>query len=118
MPKIKIRVTTDSNNTINNYEVKALLKDDKLIYYEKENKKTKVIFNYKDMELKRDNKEISMIYKFNIHKKTVGYIEIKDLKKLLKLNIETKKYFSDGKNIDMIFLVENEKICYKVEVLK
>ena len=46
MPKTKVKITTKSNNITDTYEIKALLKDNKLMYYEPN--KTKVIFDYEN----------------------------------------------------------------------
>ena len=116
MPKTKVKITTKSNNITDTYEIKALLKDNKLMYYEPN--KTKVIFDYENHILTRNNKEISMEYKFDLENKTIGYIEVKELGKSLNLNIKTKQFLSDNKNIDLVFFVEEEEICYKLEVLE
>ena len=116
MPKTKVKITTKSNNITDTYEIKALLKDNKLMYYEPN--KTKVIFDYENNILTRNNKEISMEYKFDLENKTIGYIEVEELGKSLNLNIKTKKFLSDNKNIDLVFFVEEEEICYKLEVLE
>ena len=116
MHKTKVKITTKSNNITDTYEIKALLKDNKLMYYEPN--KTKVIFDYENNILTRNNKEISMEYKFDLENKTIGYIEVKELGKSLNLNIKTKKFLSDNKNIDLVFFVEEEEICYKLEVLE
>lgn len=116
MPKTKVKITTKSNNITDTYEIKALLKDNKLMYYEPN--KTKVIFDYENNILTRNNKEISMEYKFDLENKTIGYIEVKELGKSLNLNIKTKKFLSDNKSIDLVFFVEEEEICYKLEVLE
>ena len=116
MPKTKVKITTKSNNITDTYEIKVLLKDNKLMYYEPN--KTKVIFDYENNILTRNNKEISMEYKFDLENKTIGYIEVKELGKSLNLNIKTKQFLSDNKNIDLVFFVEEEEICYKLEVLE
>lgn len=116
MPKTKVKITTKSNNITDTYEIKALLKDNKLMYYEPN--KTKVIFDYENNILTRNNKDISMEYKFDLENKTIGYIEVKELGKSLNLNIKTKQFLSDNKNIDLVFFVEEEEICYKLEVLE
>ena len=116
MTKTKVKIITKSNNITDTYEIKALLKDNKLMYYEPN--KTKVIFDYENNILTRNNKEISMEYKFDLENKTIGYIEVKELGKSLNLNIKTKQFLSDNKNIDLVFFVEEEEICYKLEVLE
>ena len=51
MPKTKVKITTKSNNITDTYEIKALLKDNKLMYYEPN--KTKVIFDYENNDISK-----------------------------------------------------------------
>lgn len=118
MPKIRVKVTTISNGQENNYEINALLKKDKIIYNEPDPKKTKVIFDYANNLLIRKNKDLEMVYEFDLEKETIGSIEVKSLKRYLNLNIATQKYEVLENNLDLIFLVEEEEIGYKLEVIK
>lgn len=118
MPKVKIKVTTVSNNNENSYEIPAILQEEKILYREPDKKKTHVTFDYSKDLLIRDNKEISMIYKFNSRSNTIGNVEVKDLGRIINLNIETKRYLKNNKNVEISFLVEEEEIKYKIEVLK
>lgn len=118
MPRMRVKVTTVSNGQENNYEINALLKKDKIIYNEPDPKKTKVIFDYANNLLIRKNKDLEMIYEFDLAKETIGSIEVKSIKRYLNLNIATQKYDVLENNLDLIFLVENEEIRYKLEVIK
>lgn len=118
MPRMRVKVTTVSNGQENNYEINALLKKDKIIYNEPDPKKTKVIFDYANNLLIRKNKDLEMVYKFDLAKETIGSIEVKSIKRYLNLNIATQKYDVLENNLDLIFLVENEEIRYKLEVIK
>ena len=118
MPRMRVKVTTVSNGQENNYEINALLKKDKLIYNEPDPKKTKVIFDYANNLLIRKNKDLEMVYEFDLAKETIGSIEVKSIKRYLNLNIATQKYDVLENNLDLIFLVENEEIRYKLEVIK
>lgn len=118
MPRMRVKVTTVSNGQENNYEINALLKKDKIIYNEPEPKKTKVIFDYANNLLIRKNKDLEMVYEFDLAKETIGSIEVKSIKRYLNLNIATQKYDVLENNLDLIFLVENEEIRYKLEVIK
>ncbi len=118
MPRMRVKVTTVSNGQENNYEINALLKKDKIIYNEPDSKKTKVIFDYANNLLIRKNKDLEMVYEFDLAKETIGSIEVKSIKRYLNLNIATQKYDVLENNLDLIFLVENEEIRYKLEVIK
>lgn len=116
MPKVRAKITIASKNQNNTYETIALLGNDKIIYQEPDAKKTKVTFDYANSKLIRDNEELNMKYEFNLHKKTIGSIEVKTLKNYLNLNIITKEYIRKGRNITLTFLAESETINYKIEV--
>lgn len=118
MPRMRVKVTTVSNGQENNYEINALLKKDKIIYNEPDPKKTKVIFDYANNLLIRKNKDLEMVYEFDLAKETIGSIEVKSIKRYLNLNIATQKYDVLENDLDLIFLVENEEIRYKLEVIK
>lgn len=118
MPRMRVKVTTVSNGQENNYEINALLKKDKIIYNEPDPKKTKVIFDYANNLLIRKNKDLEMVYEFDLAKETIGSVEVKSIKRYLNLNIATQKYDVLENNLDLIFLVENEEIRYKLEVIK
>ena len=118
MPRMRVKVTTVSNGQENNYEINALLKKDKIIYNEPDPKKTKVIFDYANNLLIRKNKDLEMVYEFDLAKETIGSIEVKSINRYLNLNIATQKYDVLENNLDLIFLVENEEIRYKLEVIK
>ena len=58
-----------------------------------------------------------MAYEFDLSKETTGTLEVKSLNKLLNLNIKTNKLLINSNNIELNFLVEEEKINYKLEVI-
>lgn len=116
MPKVRAKITLVSKDHNNTYETVALLGKEKIIYHEPDTKKTKVTFDYANNKLIRNNEDLTMEYEFNLLEKTLGSIEIKSLKNYLNLNIITKEYIRNGRNITLTFLVENEEINYKIEV--
>lgn len=118
MPKIdaKVTIATSSNKQLD-YTVKALIQRQRLIYHEPDENKTKVIYDYENNTLTRENKDIYMAYEFNPYKSTIGTLEVKSLNKFLNLNIKTNKLLINSNNIELNFLVEEEQINYKLEVI-
>ena len=109
MPKVRAKITIASKDQNNAYETIALLGKEKIIYQEPDT-------NYANNKLIRNNEELNMEYEFNLLEKTIGIIEVKSLKNYLNLNIITKEYIKERRNITLTFLVENEEINYKIEV--
>lgn len=115
MPKVRAKITIASKDQNNAYETIALLGKEKIIYQEPDTK-TKVTFDYANNKLIRNNEELNMEYEFNLLEKTIVIIEVKSLKNYLNLNIITKEYIKERRNVTLTFLVENEEINYKIEV--
>lgn len=118
MPKINIKVTVGSNENKDSYKIKAIMNEEKIIYHEKDEKNTKVIFDWKNNLLIRNNSDILMTYPFDLNNKTIGNIEVKELNKYLNLSIETIKYDISDIKKELKFKVEDEEIIYIIEVLK
>ena len=116
--KKTVRITTISNNHEVRYDAKAIIHDNSIVYVEKDEKKTKTYFNYDKNQLIRENKELSLKYNFDEKKKTTGQLLVYELQKYVTLKIETKKLVRCDYNIEIDFLVENEPIKYKIEVIK
>lgn len=116
--KKTVRITTISNGHEVRYDTKAIIHDNSIIYVEKDEKKTKTYFNYDKNQLIRENKELSLKYNFDKNKKTTGQLLVYELQKYVTLKIETKKLVRFEYNIEIDFMVENEPIKYKIEVIK
>ncbi|MBQ2639656.1 MAG: hypothetical protein IJF92_02720 [Bacilli bacterium] len=114
MPKIKIKTSLKNDIEEIKEQTNAKLDKDKISYYEKS--KTKVIYNYKNNVLTRDNNEINMIYTFNKNKETTGKILIKELNKELNVKIKTEELKQKDHNLEVKFIVENQTFIYKIEV--
>lgn len=114
----KVRITTISNDHEVRYDTKAIVHDNSIVYIEKDGKKTKTYFNYDKNQLIRENKEMSMQYTFDKNKKTTGQILVYELQKSVTLSIVTRDIVRCEHNIEIKFIVENEPIEYKIEVLK
>ena len=116
--KKNVRITTISNNHEVRYDTKAIVTEKAITYIEKDGKKTKTYFNYEKNQLIRENKEILMKYNFDKAKETTGQLLVYDVEKSVLLKIKTKELIRENENISIKFLVENEPIEYKIEVIK
>ncbi len=114
----KVRITTLNNNEKTIHDITALVRDNTIVYIEKDSKKTKVYFNYDKNQLIRENKELSMCYNFDLEKETMGKLLVYGLQKSLTLRIKTNTIIREGYNIELKFTVEKEPIEYKIEVIK
>lgn len=114
----KVRITTISNDHEVRYDTKAIIHDNSIVYIEKDDKKTKTYFNYDKNQLIRENKELSLKYNFDENNPTTGQLLVYELQKYVTLKIVTKKLVRCDHNIEIKFMVENEPIEYKIEVLK
>ncbi len=118
MPTVILKVTIKTaDNNKEEYTVKALKRPPCLIYHEKDENKTKVIYDYKKNLLIRENSELYMEYEFKEDEITTAIIKVKSLNKYLNLSLKTTKLSSREDFIEVAFLLEEEKINYKLEVL-
>lgn len=116
MSKVRIKVEIKNSEENNLREVDAIISDSKLKYKEEEN--TTVVFSYLDKTLVRENNELRMDYTFDLNKETIGRIYIKELNKKLEIKIKTTKLKIENNDIEVSFIVEDNKFNYKVEVIK
>ncbi len=119
MPKIKVNIVLKTPIKTYQYLVPAIYQEqeDYIIYKEPTTDNTLVKFDYKHNELKRDNNKITMCYKFNKNKKTTGTISLKELNKMVTLNIKTTNIIHKSNNIEITYLIEDELYNYKIEVI-
>ena len=116
MPKIKIKYevcskSLDSDeNYFENKEVAAILDNDNLKY--KENN-TKVIFNYKNKTLRRQNDQLEMIHDFD---RLLSNVHILSIGRDIDTKIELNTYKVNNNNIEIKYKVNDIEIEYKVEV--
>ncbi len=113
-----VRITVISNDKKTVYETKAIISDNSIIYIEKDNKNTKVNFNYDKKQLIRENQELSMQYNFLSNEKTNGYLKIHELNKTVQVEIKTEIITCTKHNIRVKFTVESEPIEYLIEVIE
>lgn len=116
MPKLNILVKVKSDDSNTEYTTPAIFADEVIKYKSKDN--TLEIFDYKNNILIRENNKLRMEYIFDIDKKTLGTIYIKELNNEMKLNIETNKIERNNNDLDIEFKIENNIINYHIEVVK
>ena len=114
MPKKMIKTSLKNDIEDIKDEVVSKVDNNRITYYEKN--KTKVIYNYKDNTLTRDNDDINMIYTFNKNKPTTGKILVKELNRELHVKIKTKELKKQDYNLEIKFKVEDQNFIYKIEV--
>lgn len=110
--KIKIQVTIQNKEQKINEEYKAIyIEQDKIIkYLEKEN--TKVEFDIKELILKRENDDLKMLYDF---KKKIGSIYIKELKKILDVEIKHIEIKQKENQIKIQYRIEQDLFIYSIQ---
>ena len=114
MPKINIKTSLKNDIEVIKDEAVSKVDKDKITYYEKS--KTKVIYDYKENALIRENDDINMLYTFNKNKPTIGKILVKELNKELHVKIKTKELKKKDYNLEIKFKVEDQNFIYKIEV--
>lgn len=115
MPKIKIEATLKTPQDKIKYNVKAIIKDNTLIYHEEDKLNTLVTYDYQENVLQRDNKELHMKYIFKENIVTKGLLEIKDLNKYIEVLVKTKSIKKEGFNLEIKFTVENKEFIYNLK---
>ena len=104
------------NNNSNEVNITDNEEENYLYYIESDDEKTVNIYDYKNNILKRDNEKIYLELKFDMKKKTIGTLEIKDLNKKIELDIETKKLIKTDKLLEIRYILNDDEFIYKIEV--
>lgn len=112
MSKIKLKAILNTPENKIEYEVEGVLKDNKLIYNEKDKLNTLVTYDYVMNCLERENAELHMTYLFKENIITKGLLEIKDLNKTVEVLLKTKSINQEKFNLEISFLVENKPFTY------
>lgn len=112
MAKKTLLITINSSKKTS-YEVSALINDNKIVYYEPD--KTKAIYDYLNITLKRDNSNYNMFFNFPKNEATLFD---KKLKKYINLPIKTTKIVNNKDNIFLKYCLNKEEFTYQIEVLK
>ncbi len=116
MPKYKVKTQIKNNEEICDYTTTAVINNEKIIYTEKD--KTKVLYDFKNNELIRDNNKLRLKYKFDLNSKTEGSILIKDLDKVLNVYIKTNKLINKKNIIEINYTLDKDQFEYKIEVIE
>ena len=119
MKKMKLKITMITQNqkieyiTIGNYDSEKK----ELSYQEKQEVVTDVKLNLEKHKLIRDNKDFTMTYQFDLNKKTINTIYLKELDKTVDIQIKTEKYYYDNNKIEIEYILidSDDKIYYQVE---
>ena len=113
MSKTRIKVEIINDGDSKKYETSAIIQDNILKYTE--NKLTKVIYNYEDNTLLRENDKIKMHFSFNNNK---GLIEIKELKRIIDLNLKVHEIKINNNDILIHYEIDKDEFVYKVGEIK
>lgn len=113
-----VRVTLIGNGNTTDFETKSVIneKDNTLKYVENDELNTIVKFDYKDYTLTRKNKNMKLRYNFVLNEVTDGELEVTGMNTKMILRVETRRIKHNKNNIEIEFLVENEKFKYSIEV--
>lgn len=116
MSKVKLTTFLHTSDNDLKYSIIGNINDKKITYTEQDELKTKVIYDYENNVLVRENKELYMKYIFNINEQTNGILKIKDLNKILSVIIVTNRIETDNYNLEVSFQVENNNFLYKLDI--
>ena len=113
-----VRVTLIGNGNKTDFETKCVIneKNNTIKYVENDELNTIVKFDFKDYTLTRKNKNMKLRYKFLLNEVTNGELEVTGMNTKMILRVETRYLKHKDNNIEIEFLVENEKFKYNIEV--
>lgn len=113
-----VKVTLISNDNTTVFETKSVIneKDNTIKYVENDELKTIVKLDLKDYTLTRKNKNMRLRYHFDLNEVTKGELEVTGMNTKMFLNIETRRIERKENNVEIEFLVENDKFKYNIEV--
>lgn len=86
-------------------------------YIDNDEMNTIVKYNFASNKFTRTNNNLKLEYEFSENNKTTGIIDVKDISKFIEVEIKTNKLIQEKGNLDIEYLVENQKIIYKIEVI-
>ncbi len=116
MPKLDVLISVKSNDSNLEYKTAAILTEDIIKYKSEDN--TTEMFDYTNNKLTRENSELRMNYIFDLNKETKGTVFVKDLNRELEVNVKTNKIERNKNDIEIEFVVEDNTIKYRIEVIK
>ena len=112
MARIKINYSIKNEYDDITSTTKANLKEEIISY--KEEDKTKVVYDYVNRRLERENATMSMTYDF---KNGLATIIVKNINSIVKLKLESLEYSNNNYNLIEKYKLEDEIIEYRIEVL-
>ena len=113
MAKTNIIATIKTNNQCQTTKTLSIKTKEEYKYHEKDN--TKVVFNYLDNYLKRENKQMILEINFIKNKETEAYYFIKELEKKLVLTIKTKRILKKDRIIEIEYTIDKDNYIYRIE---
>ncbi len=113
MAKQTLQISISSKESFTSYKVIALRTSQSIIYYEPDN--TKVIFNFKENSLLRENIDFKMLLDFT---KEESYILLKEINKKVFLKLKKVNVKLTKQKINIHYELNNINYKYKIEVLK
>lgn len=116
MPKKNVIVKIKSVFENSEIKVPAIFQDNCVKY--KENDNTTAIFNYTNNTLKRDGKSLTINSKFIVGKESEWEIIEKETGKTLLMNVKTKKFKINDKNINIEYIIDDISFLYSLEVIE
>lgn len=118
MNKIMAKIVVISNDIPMEEEIECLFDKEKQVIQYVENGNTKVILDIFNNRLIRENNEIYMNYLFDMDKTTDNEVLIKELNKIININIKTEKIINDLLMYNVIYtILDGDRIEYKIEFL-
>lgn len=109
--KKRAKISLKSREVLKKFETEVEIKNDKIYYLDNDERKTNVLFDYKDSILIRENKEFYMEYNFSNNK---GIIFMKDLRKTININLNTINISKKDSIIEIIYEIDAELYEYQI----
>ena len=116
MSKVSIIATIKNNDQEQITKTQSIKTKEEYKYQEKDN--TKVVFNYLDYYLKRENDKIIFEVKFIEEQDVKARYYIKELGKELTLNIKTKSIIKKENKLEINYTIDKDKFLYRIEEIK
>lgn len=111
--KVKIKTKLNANNQVYEYEGMGIYRDQCLQFMENQ---TKVVFNFLEQSMVRDDPEKKLSYKFTENHETMNEIFLYENRISVQLPIFTEKFSYHDSCCSIVYLVDSkDKICYQID---
>lgn len=107
------KITLKNKEKVIKYDILINIINKKINYSEPDLNKTNVFLDLDNKILIRENKDIYLEYDF---KNSKGSIYIKELRNNIDISIDVERYLVNDKKIEIVYLIENDKYQYFIEV--